>query len=74
MTCHVILLPFTDERNKKVAFELSVQHLTEEVEIGDECSLEDDWNVGGVKQLDWVGSLVASDFSAGKLKFNSETL
>jgi hypothetical protein len=24
MTCHVILLPFTDERNKEVAFELSV--------------------------------------------------
>ena len=71
---HVVLLPFSNERNEEVAFELSVEHLTEEVEIGNEGSLENDWDVRSVKQLDGVGSLVASDTSASQLELNSETL
>jgi hypothetical protein len=67
-------LPFSDERNEEVTLELSVEHLTEEVEIGNEGSLENDWDVRCVKQLDGVWSLVASDTSASKLELNSETL
>ena len=74
VTSHIVLLPFSDERNEEVTLELSVEHLTEEVEIGNEGSLENDWDIRCVKQLNGVGSLVASDTSASKLKLNSETL
>lgn len=42
---HVVFLPLSNERHKEVAFELSVEHLTEEVQVANECSLEDDWDV-----------------------------
>ena len=64
VTSHVVFLPFSDERNEEVSFELSVEHLTEEVKIGNERSLKNNWDVRCVKQLDGIGSLVASDASA----------
>ena len=54
---HVKLLPLSEEADEEVALELAVEHLGEEVEVGDEGGLEDDWNVGGVEELDgeWLG-------------------
>jgi hypothetical protein len=33
VTGHVVLLPFSDEGNEEISLELSVQNLTEEVEV-----------------------------------------
>jgi len=45
MTSHVIILPLTKERNNKVSSELSSKNLGKEVDIGNESSLEDNWNI-----------------------------
>ena len=74
MTSHVVLLPFTNEGHEEVALELSVKYLTEEVKVRHKGSLQNNRDVRGVEQLDWVRSLVATDASAGKLKLNTETL
>lgn len=46
---HVIILPFSEESNNEVALKLLVKNLGEEVKIGDERSLKNNWNVGGVE-------------------------
>ena len=71
---HVILLPLSEERHEEVTLELSVEHLTEEVEVGDESCLQNDWDVRSVEKFDRVLSLVATDTSRRQLKFNSESL
>ena len=63
MSGHVVFLPLSDEAHEEVALELAMKHLWEEVQVGDESSLEDDWDVGGVEKLDWERSGVASDTS-----------
>jgi hypothetical protein len=45
VSCHVILLPLSKKTNNKVSFKLLVEDLREEVEIGDESSLENDGDV-----------------------------
>lgn len=65
MTSHVVLLPFTNEGHEEVALELSVKYLTEEVKVRHKSSLEDDRDVRGVEQLNWVRSLVSTNASAG---------
>jgi hypothetical protein len=45
MTSHIIVLPLAKESNKNVASELSSQNLCEEVDVGNESSLQNDWNV-----------------------------
>ena len=71
---HVIILPLSEESNDKVSLKLLVENLREEVEVRDECSLEDDRNVRSVEQLNGVGLLVALHFSAAHSEFNSESL
>jgi len=71
---HVVLLPFSEEAHENVSLELTVKHLGEEVEVGDEGGLEDNGDVRGVEELDGVGSLVATDTSGGQLELNTETL
>ena len=71
---HVIVLPLSNEANEEVALELSVENLGKEVEVGDEGSLEDDRDVGGVEQFDWVWIALSAGAFALKLKFNSEAL
>ena len=71
---HVILLPLSKEANNEVALELSVENLGEEVEVGDKSGLEDDGDVGGVKELDGVGLSVSLHLSAAHGDFDSETL
>jgi len=74
MASHIIVLPLTKETNKNVSSELSSQNLSEEVDVGNKSSLKDDWNVGGVEQLDWVWLLETSHLSAGQAELNSESL
>ena len=65
MTSHIIVLPFSKESNENVSSELSSQNLCEEVDVGNESSLEDDWDVGSIEQLDWVWLFESSHLSAG---------
>ena len=60
MASHVVLLPLADERDKEVTFELAVKHLTQEVQVWNKGSLEDDGDVGGVEQFDRVGRVLAT--------------
>jgi len=45
MSGHVIVLPFSEESNNKVASELSSQDLGKEIDVAHKGSLEDDWDV-----------------------------
>lgn len=74
MPSHVVVLPFSKEADDEVASELSSENLGEEVNILDESSLKNDWDVGGVEQLDWVWLSEASHLSAAQAEFNSEAL
>ena len=60
---HVVLLPLSEERHEEVTLKLAVEHLTEEVEVGNESCLQDDWDVRSVEKFDRVLSLVATDTS-----------
>jgi hypothetical protein len=74
MTSHVVVLPLSKESNNEVASELSSQDLGEEINVRDESTLENDWNVGRVEKLDWIWLSETSHLSATQTKFNSETL
>ena len=63
MSCHVVFLPLSDEAYEEVSSKLTVKHLGKEVEVGHECSLEDDWDVRGVEELHWERSGVTSNTS-----------
>lgn len=71
---HVILLPLTQQGHDEVTLELFVEHLREEVQVGNEGGLEDNWDVRGVEELDWVWLSVTSHLSGADLKLNSEAL
>lgn len=60
VTSHIILLPLAEEAHKVVALKASVQDLTEEVQVRDEGSLQNDRDVRSIEELDREGSLVAS--------------
>lgn len=70
----IILLPFAEEANEVVARELAVEDLREEVEVGHKGRLQDDWDVGGVEELDWVRSGVASHLARLESDLNAEAL
>jgi hypothetical protein len=74
VSSHVILLPFSEKVHEEVTAELLSENLREEVEVGDESSLEDDRNVGGVEELDGVWLLVSFHFAGRNGKLNAEAL
>jgi len=49
-----VLLPRSKEVHKQVAWKSSVEHLREEIEIGDESTLQNDGHIAGVEQLDGI--------------------
>lgn len=49
ISCHVIFLPFANKTYKVVSFELSMQHLAEEIKIRNKGTLQNDWDVGCVE-------------------------
>ena len=52
--------PDSEQIDKEVSGKLDGQHLRDDVQVGDESGLEDDGDVGGVEQLDWVGRVLAT--------------
>jgi len=74
MSSHVIVLPLSKERHNEVASELPGQNLGEEVDVGHEGTLQYDWDVRGVEQLNWVWLSETSHLSAAQTQFNAETL
>ena len=74
MSSHVVVLPLADEADEDVALELTVKNLGKEVQVGDEGSLEDNWDVRGIEQLDWVGVGLTTGAFALECKFNTEAL
>jgi len=48
--------------------------LGEEVNIGNESSLQNNWNVRSVEQLDWKWLSETSHLSGTKTKLNTESL
>lgn len=65
MASHIIVLPLAKETNKDVSSELSGEDLSEEVNVWNESSLKDNWNVWSVEKFDWVWLLESSHFSTG---------
>ena len=72
----VILSPLSNEADEVVVglSVLSVEDLGEEVQVGDESSLENDGDVGGIEQLDGVGHFVTTDLSVSEGEFDTESL
>ena len=64
MSSHVVVLPFSKEGDDEVSSKLSSQDLGEEVDVGNESTLEDDGDVGSVKELDGVWLSETSHLSA----------
>ena len=74
VSSHVELLPLSEEAHEEVTLELAVENLGEEVQVGDEGGLEDDWDVGGVEKLDWEWLGEATDLSVLESQLNTESL
>jgi hypothetical protein len=70
MTC----LPNTEELDEEVVRESVEQHLTDEVDVTGQGGLEHDGHVGGVEQLDGVGSSLTSHLARLDGDFDSESL
>ena len=74
VSSHVKLLPFSEEAHEEVTLELSVENLGEEVQVGDESGLENDWDVGGVEELDWEWLGESTDLSVLEGQLDTESL
>ena len=74
MTSHVVILPFSTERHDEVSSELGSQNLGEEVDVRHKSSLQDNWDVGGVEQLNWVWLSETSHLLRAQRKLHSEAL
>lgn len=74
MSGHVIVLPLSEETNDEVSLKLSSQYLGEEINVGNESGLEDDWDVRGVEKFDWIWLSESSHLLAAQREFNSEAL
>lgn len=74
ITSHVEFLPLADELNEEIASELAVQDLTEEVQVGDDSCLQNDWDVGSVEELDGERSRVAASSLALESQVHLEAL
>ena len=65
VTGHVIVLPLSKKADQEIASESLGQNLGEEVDVADECSLQNDWDVRSVEKLNWEWLLEASLLSSG---------
>lgn len=52
--------PSSKQINQEIATEACGEHLGDNVQVGDQGGLQDDGNVGGVEELDWVGVVLAT--------------
>lgn len=54
LTLVASFLPTSEDGGDEVSLEVTVKHLREEVNVGDECTHKDYGHVGGVEESDWV--------------------
>lgn len=66
--------PLTQETNDEVTTEVSVEHLGEEVKVGNKSGLEDDRHVGGVEELNGIRLNSTSNSVVLEGDINLETL
>ena len=52
--------PHAQQVDKEVSSELDGHHLRDDVQVGDEGRLQNDGNVGGVKQLDGIRGVLTA--------------
>ena len=64
VTGHVIVLPLSKESDQEITSESLSQNLGEEVDVADECGLQNNWDVRSVEKLDWEWLLEASLLSS----------
>lgn len=74
VTTHFDILPLTEESNGKESSESSVEELGEEIEVGDQSSVEHDGDVGGIEQLDGEVGGVSLNALLLNVEIDSETL
>ncbi len=74
MATHVDVLPGAQQPHQEVAFEVGVQYLTEEEEVGHKGTLQNDGHVGSVEQLDRVGLFVSLGLLGGDGQLHSVAL
>lgn len=74
MASHIVLLPLSNERDEVVVSELLVKNLREEVQVTYEGSLEDNWNIWGIEQLNREGLSMSTHFLWGHHKLDFESL
>jgi hypothetical protein len=67
-------LPFSKQVDEEVSSELLGENLGEEVQVRDECGLQDDGDIGGVEQLNGIRLLVTLHFATSHLNLNTEAL
>lgn len=59
-SAHVDLLPLAEQPNEEVAFESTVEHLRQEVQVRHQGCLQDYWDIGGIEEFDRVGAISSS--------------
>mmetsp|Transcript_57425 Transcript_57425/g.128203 ORF Transcript_57425/g.128203 Transcript_57425/m.128203 type:complete len:393 (-) Transcript_57425:510-1688(-) len=70
----LLVLPLAKHVDEEVVGVALVEQLREEVEVGDERRLQDDWHVGRVEELDRVGALHAALRAVLDRKVDAEAL
>ena len=67
-------LPTAEQVDQEEATKSLVQKLREEIQVGDQGSLQNDGDVRGVEQLDGVGALLTTVFGVFDWEINTESL
>ena len=73
LSLHACFLPVAEKVGDEGTLEIPVQHLREEVEVGDEGSLQDDGDVGSVEESNRVGGFTGG-FVVGQTQGDFEAL
>lgn len=74
MAAHVDVLPGSNESDKEVSFEVLVEDLGEEEQVGNQGALKDDGHVGSVEEFDGIRLFVSLCLLTADSQFNSEAL
>jgi hypothetical protein len=73
LTLITSLLPASEDRGDKASLEVSIEHLGEEIDIGNEGTHENNRHIGGIEEPDWVRS-IRGCFIIGQFQRNLEPL
>lgn len=74
MASHVVLLPLSEEADEEVASELAVQHLREEVQVGNNGCLQNNRHVARVEKLHVKGRFLPTHLLADQSKLDFKAL